>query len=107
MIRKIRLAASVVAGAVALMICGGSAVAQNTQASLTQQLAAYYKVTKLGSDSGGWAVTDAGTVLVIQKGGILGVPPTNMVIGVSSYKDGTLKGPALKRNCCLDPPRAC
>ncbi len=103
MIGKIRLAAIFVAGAVSLVICSGAAVAQNTQASLTQQLAAYYKVTKMGSDSGGWAVTDPGTVLMIQKGGILGVPPTNMVIGVSSYKDGILKGPGFKEKLLLGP----
>src|ERR1700688_2341095 len=59
--------------------------------SLESQLAAKYKLVKLGTDSSGLAVLDAGTVLVIKKGGILSVPSGNMVIPPSLVKDGQIK----------------
>ena len=44
----------------------------NAQAvSLQEQLAAQYKLVKMGSDTGGYSVVEAGTLLAIQKGGIL------------------------------------
>jgi hypothetical protein len=63
-------------------------------APLDAQLKAAYKVTKFGLDGGGFTVLNAGTILVIQKGGILGVPPAQMGIGVSVFKDGDLKQPS-------------
>ena len=42
--------------------------------SLQEQLAAQYKLVKMGSDTSGYSVVEAGTLLAIQKGGILGVP---------------------------------
>jgi hypothetical protein len=63
--------------------------AQNGGAdSLESQLAAKYKVAKVGQDSTGISVTDPGTVLVIKKGGILSVASTNMVVIPSYVKDG-------------------
>jgi hypothetical protein len=62
--------------------------------SLEDQLKNQYKITKWGMDSNGVAVTQPGTVLVIQKGGILGVPPLNATIGNSTYKDGELHSPS-------------
>jgi hypothetical protein len=63
--------------------------AQNGGAdSLDSQLAAKYKVAKVGQDSTGISVTDPGTVLVIKKGGILSVASTNMVVIPSYVKDG-------------------
>ena len=65
------------------------ASAQNGGAdSLESQLAAKYKVAKVGQDSTGISVTDPGTVLVIKKGGILSVASTNMVVIPSYVKDG-------------------
>ena len=63
-------------------------------APLDAQLKAVYKATKFGLDSGGFTVLSAGTILVIQKGGILGVPPAQMGMGVSVFKDGELKQPS-------------
>jgi hypothetical protein len=75
-------------------LSGNSAGAQNAPAaSLEAQLKAQMKLTKMGSDSGGLAVIEAGTVLVIQKGGILGVPPTNAMVAPATYKDGELHTP--------------
>jgi len=45
---------------------------------------------KLGSDSNGPAVLEPGTVLVIQKAGIRGVPPGAVIAG-SVYQDGSLR----------------
>jgi len=59
--------------------------------SVEDDLKKTYKMTKLQSDSTGLAVTDAGTVLVIKKGGIRSFPPGDAVIIPNSYKDGNLK----------------
>lgn len=63
-------------------------------APLADQLKAQYKVTKFGLDGGGFTVLSPGTILVIQKGGILGVPPANLTMGVAVFKDGDLKQPS-------------
>lgn len=63
-------------------------------APMDAQLKAAYKVTKFGLDGSGFTVLSPGTILVIQKGGILGVPPAQMGIGVSVFKDGELKQPS-------------
>ncbi len=63
-------------------------------APLGDQLKAAYKVTKFGLDGGGFTVLSPGTILVIQKGGILGVPPANLTMGVAVFKDGDLKQPS-------------
>jgi hypothetical protein len=63
-------------------------------APLADQLKAQFKVTKFGLDNGGFAVLSPGTILVIQKGGILGVPPANLTMGVAIFKDGDLKQPS-------------
>ena len=62
-------------------------------APLADQLKAQYKVTKFGLDNGGFTVLSPGTILVIQKGGILGVPPANLTMGIAIFKDGDLKQP--------------
>jgi hypothetical protein len=59
--------------------------------SLESQLAAKYKLVKLGTDSSGLAVLDAGTVLVVKKGGILSVASSNAVVVPSFVKDGQIK----------------
>src|SRR5256885_9645353 len=46
------------------------------------------QLAKLGTDSSGLSVTDAGTVLVIKKGGILSVAPSNVVVVPTYVKDG-------------------
>ena len=63
-------------------------------APLADQIKAQYKVTKFGLDGGGFTVLSPGTILVIQKGGILGVPPANLTMGVAIFKDGDLKQPS-------------
>ena len=67
--------------------------AQDAPAALASQLKAQYKLAKVGMDAGGWSVTQPGTVLVIQKGGILGVPPAYAAIATATFKDGELHLP--------------
>jgi hypothetical protein len=72
----------------------GSVLAQDAPASsLGDQLKAQYKLAKVALDAGGWSVVQPGTVLVIQKGGILGVPPANPTMAPATYKDGDLHAP--------------
>lgn len=61
--------------------------------SLLSQLTAQYKTTKVGNDASGMSIVEQGTVLVIQKGGILGVPPNNLTIGATTFKDGQVHSP--------------
>jgi hypothetical protein len=57
------------------------------------QLKPQYKLVKLSQDSSGISVVQPGTVLVLQKAGILGVPPLNVVMCPAKYKDGELHAP--------------
>jgi len=47
----------------------------------------------MGGDATSPTVTQPGTVLTIQKAGILGVPPTTMVVCPAKFSDGTLHPP--------------
>jgi hypothetical protein len=64
----------------------------NAQApTLQEQLLAQYKVAKMGSDSSGWSVVQEGTLLAVQKGGILGVPYKTTLSRTATYQDGTVR----------------
>ena len=66
----------------------------NAQApTLEEQLAAQYKLVKMGSDTSGYSVVDKGTVLAIQKGGILGVPYSDQSVLSTKYENGTVHSP--------------
>ncbi len=66
----------------------------NAQApSLQEQLAAQYTVVKMGADSNGAAVIEAGTILNIKKGGILSVPYGDTSVVPTKYQDGTVHSP--------------
>jgi hypothetical protein len=58
----------------AVWVLGGSAALAQAPPSIADQLAAQYKLVKMGTDSKGASVIEEGTVLDIQKGGILGTP---------------------------------
>jgi hypothetical protein len=62
--------------------------------SLQEQLAAQYKLVKMGSDTGGYSVVEAGTLLAIQKGGILGVPYSDKTVLTTKYEGGTVHTPS-------------
>jgi hypothetical protein len=58
---------------------------------LADFLKTQYKPAKVGSDS---RITEAGTVLVIQADGILGVPPGKVAVCPTIYKDGAMQAPS-------------
>jgi hypothetical protein len=62
--------------------------------SLQEQLAAQYKLVKMGSDTSGYAVVEAGTVLAIKKGGVLGVPYSDKTVLTTKYEGGTVHTPS-------------
>src|ERR1700722_13040991 len=62
--------------------------------SLQEQLAAQYKLVKMGSDTSGYSVVEKGTLLAIQKGGILGVPYADQNVLANRYEGGTIHAPS-------------
>ena len=70
-----------------------SAVGQSGAPTLQEQLAAQYKLVKMGSDTGGYSVVEEGTLLAIQKGGVMGVPYSDKTILTSKYENGTVHSP--------------
>jgi hypothetical protein len=82
---------AIVCGAV---FCSTRAGGQGAPVSLQEQLAAQYKVVKMGSDSGGYSVVEPGTLLAIQKGGILGVPYSDTSVLSTKYESGTVHSPS-------------
>jgi len=58
--------------------------------TLQEQLNAQYKMVKMGSDSNGVAVVEPGTLLAIQKGGVLSVPWKAMALCPAKFQDNSL-----------------
>jgi len=80
-----------------VMVCAMFLLSPRTSAQATvtlqDQLAAQYKVVKMGSDTSGYSVIDAGTLLEIKKGGILGVPYSDTSIQSTKYEGGSVHTP--------------
>jgi hypothetical protein len=70
------------------------ALAHAQAVSLQEQLSAQYKLVKMGSDTGGYSVVDKGTLLAVQKGGILGVPYSDQSVLSTKYESGTVHTPS-------------
>ncbi len=69
-------------------------LAQNASApSIQEQLEAQYQLAKMGSDSSGPTVLQQGTMLVVQKGGILGTPWGSPKGCPAKFKDDDLQPP--------------
>jgi hypothetical protein len=62
--------------------------------TLQEQLAAQYKIVRMGSDTSGYSVVEKGTLLAIQKGGILAVPYADQAVPPSKYEGGSIHGPS-------------
>jgi hypothetical protein len=75
-----------------MLLCSPSP-AQNAPPSLQEQLKAQYKLVKMGADGSGLTVVEPGTVLDIQKGGLLGLPPQITMFCPAKFQDGDLKAP--------------
>ncbi len=83
----------------AQLFCGISVATQNPSVpSLADQVKQQYKLTKLGTDLN---ILEAGTALVIQAEGILGVPQGSADSCPTTYKDGALQTPSVddKAHC--------
>jgi len=89
--RRHRFAAVILGLPLGFMIV---AQAQAQAPTLQEQLAAQYKIVKLGSDTSGYSVVDPGTLLAIQKGGILGVPYSDKTILTTKYEGGSVHSPS-------------
>src|SRR5271165_149483 len=76
------------AGAISPVLAGAQAV------SLQEQLAAQYKVAKMGSDTSGYSVVEEGTLLAIQKGGIIGIPYKDTGLSTNKYESGVVHAPS-------------
>jgi hypothetical protein len=61
--------------------------------TLQEQLAAQYKLVKMGSDTSGYSVVEEGTLLALQKGGVMGVPYSDKTSLTNKYENGTVHGP--------------
>src|ERR1700689_1628259 len=69
-------------------------VLANAQAvSLQEQLAAQYKLVKMGSDTSGYSVVGGAKLLAVQKAGLLGVPYSDNSVQNNKYENGTVKAP--------------
>src|SRR5271155_5751201 len=92
MLRKFR---NLIPGIVLLAatIFAGMALANAQAVSLQEQLAAQYKLVKMGSDTSGYSVVEEGTLLVIQKGGLIGVPYSDTSVQSDKYEGGVVKAP--------------
>ena len=81
----------------ALMVVGVApclVVAQDLpEVPLEDRLKAQYTLVKMGWNSGGAAIVQEGTVLVIKKDGILSVPYGDQPV-VTRYQDGTVRSPS-------------
>jgi len=88
--QKIEMAVLVVV----LIVAGIAPGIVVAQVSLLDQLSAQYKLVKMGADTSGPSVVEAGTLLAIQKGGILGVPYTDKTVLTTKYEGGTVHTPS-------------
>jgi hypothetical protein len=70
-----------------------SAAAQNGAPTLQEQLAAQYKLAKMGSDTSGYSVVEVGTLLAMQKVGVMGVPYSDKTVLTTKYENGMVHGP--------------
>lgn len=78
----------------ALCVLGFTPALLTAQVSLEDQLKAQYNLVKMGEDSNGAAVVEAGTTLNVKKGGILGVPYADHSEGMpTKYQDGAVHSP--------------
>ncbi len=72
------------------------AVANGQAVTLQEQLAAQYKLVKMGSDTSGYSVVEEGTLLAVQKGGLLGVPYSDTSVQNNKYEGGVVKASVIK-----------
>ena len=74
-------------GIIALAMILPASLAPGQAVSLQEQLSAQYQVAKVKADSTGFGVVDGGTLLTIQKNGVLAVPWRAMTMCPAKYQD--------------------
>ena len=72
---------------ISIFLAGSLAFGQAV--SLQEQLSAQYQFAKVKSDSGGYAVTNPGTLLTIQQKGVLAVPWKALALCPGKYQDNS------------------
>jgi hypothetical protein len=90
---RVRLAALLAAAVMLAGTCSLASAQLAPTASMPDELAAQYKVSKLAADSTGTVVTDAGTVLAVQKGGILGFDHDTGGMIPTKFEKGSIHSP--------------
>src|ERR1700757_5320274 len=78
----------------AMALLQSQAAAQSGAPTLQEQLAAQYKLVKMGSDTSGYSVVEEGTLLALQKGGVMGVPYSDKTSLTNKYENGTVHSPS-------------
>jgi hypothetical protein len=79
---------------IAVVLVGFAPSLLTAQVPLDEQLKAQYNLVKMGEDSNGAAVIEAGTILNIKKGGILSVPYGDQSGGMATkYQDAVVHSP--------------
>jgi hypothetical protein len=91
--QQIKKAVFVLAFVLTLIAVGITPGIVAAQVPLQDQLAAQYTLVKMGEDTSGAAVVEQGTILVIKKGGILGVPYSDQTILSTKYEAGVVHSP--------------
>jgi hypothetical protein len=79
----------IVTAAIATLLQPPAARAQ-TPVSLQEQLNAQYKTAQMKSGFGGASVVEPGTLLSVQKGGVLSVPSTALTMCSAKFQDNKL-----------------
>jgi hypothetical protein len=69
------------------------ALASGQTATLEDQLQKTFKMVTMGSDTDGVSVVEEGTVLAVQKGGILAVPFSDSSDFKTKYQNGVIHAP--------------
>jgi len=93
-----RLRVLIPAAAVPLAVFASCVLVQAQAPTLGEQLAAQYKLVKMGADSSGTAVLEEGTLLEIKKGGIVGLPYKAVTVRTTTYQDGTVHSSDMTHN---------
>ena len=92
--QKVEKTIPAVAIACVMALSQTQAAAQSGAPTLQEQLTAQYKLVKMGSDTSGYSVVEEGTLLALQKGGVMGVPYSDKTSLTNKYENGTIHGPS-------------
>jgi len=97
MFAKSSLAIAVIAFLIAGRFDAQSVSTQSSTPGIEAELRTQYKLTQMRTENGVTSVLQQGTVLIIQKDGVLGVPPVDSNVPQTTYKEGVLQPGAASR----------